>query len=125
MATTTKVRAGTPTGPEFVDAKGLRQMFSIPTTTAYELMNAGKIQTQCIRKAGKQRGKRLFDVQSVRDYINGEKPADTRRLDWMHERREDRVWFIAAPGTHAGQTIREAIDAAMDEEKKRKETAKV
>lgn len=38
---------------------------------------------------------------------------DTARLDWMHSMRDERVWFLAAPGTHAGQTIREAIDAAM------------
>lgn len=71
MSTTTaKVEAGTPTGPEFVDAKGLRVMFSIPTTTAYRLMKTGRIKGVSLREVGQVRGKRLWDVASVRSYLN-------------------------------------------------------
>lgn len=73
---TAKVEAGTPTGPEFVTTKGLRQMFAIPQSTAYELRAAGLIKSVCRRQPGKLLGRRLWDVQSVRDYLNSEACAD-------------------------------------------------
>lgn len=74
--TTAKVEAGTPTGPEFVSTKGLRLMFGIPQSTAYELKAAGLIKSVCRRQPGKLIGRRLWDVQSVRDYYNSPACAD-------------------------------------------------
>lgn len=55
--------------PEFVDVRGLRRMFGIGRSLAYELIDRGEIRSVSLRATGKLRGKRLFDVASVRDYL--------------------------------------------------------
>ena len=57
-------------GPEFVDSKGLEQKFSIRRSLAYQLIARGAIRSVSLKKRGAVRGKRLFDVDSVRAYIN-------------------------------------------------------
>jgi hypothetical protein len=57
-------------GPvEFTDTEGLRVMFGIKRSLAYELLNAGLIRGTSLRRRGRTRGKRLFDVASVRQYL--------------------------------------------------------
>jgi len=51
---------------EFVDFHGLRRLFGIPRSTAYELIDAGEIRSVSLRKKGRQKGRRLIDCDSVR-----------------------------------------------------------
>jgi len=71
--------------PEFCDAKQLRQLFGLTRTHAYLLAARGKIHSISIRKPGAFKGKRLFDCQSVRNFLNrcgeegegkGDEPAE-------------------------------------------------
>jgi hypothetical protein len=55
--------------PEFVDTEGLRVMFGVKRSLAYELLGAGLIRGVSLRRKGRTRGKRLFDVASVREYL--------------------------------------------------------
>ena len=55
---------------EFVDAKGLRQMFGISRTAAYDLLNDGLIKSVSLRRRGCARGRRLYEVASVREYFS-------------------------------------------------------
>jgi len=59
----------TPSQLEFADAKGVRANFGICRTQAYELAQTGKIRSVCIRKKGAIRGKRLFDCESIRNFL--------------------------------------------------------
>jgi hypothetical protein len=54
---------------EFTDTDGLRSMFGIKRSLAYELLGAGLIRGTSLRREGRTRGKRLFDVASVREYL--------------------------------------------------------
>lgn len=56
--------------PEFVDFRGLRTLFAIPRSTAYELIAAGEIRAVSLRRKGNIRGRRLIDCASVRAYFN-------------------------------------------------------
>jgi hypothetical protein len=70
--------------PEFCDAGGLKALFGIRRSLAYTLLGEGRIRGISLRRAGNARGKRLFVVQSVRDFLNAqlqqaEKIADMPR----------------------------------------------
>lgn len=56
--------------PEFVNHRGLRSGFGISRSQAYELSARGLVRTVCLRKPGSIRGKRLWEVASVRAYLN-------------------------------------------------------
>lgn len=58
--------------PEFVDVPGLEQGWGIKRSLAYQLLAKGKISGVSLRRKGKYRGKRLFSVQSVRQFIASE-----------------------------------------------------
>ena len=55
--------------PEFVDSKGLRSLFGISRSHGYFLADAGLVETVSLRRPGTTRGKRLWQCQSVRDYL--------------------------------------------------------
>lgn len=55
--------------PEFVDAKGARQIFGLSRAPLYNLITAGKIRSCCIRRPGAFRGRRLFDCESIRSFL--------------------------------------------------------
>ena len=66
---------------EFVDADGLKELFGIRRSLAYTLLGEGRIKGISLRRAGTARGKRLFAVHSVRDFLNAqlkdaEKPGE-------------------------------------------------
>ena len=64
------VNAGiVPCGPEFVDAKGLRCGFRNLSVSWLSLADAGLVKTVCLRKPGATRGKRLWQCQSIREYL--------------------------------------------------------
>ena len=52
--------------PEFVDHRGLTAMFGFSRAHAYRLAKAGKIRTVNLRESGKLKGRRLFEVASIR-----------------------------------------------------------
>jgi hypothetical protein len=54
---------------EFVDAPGLHSRFGIKRSLAYTLLAEGTIRGVALRRRGRLRGKRLFDVASVRAYL--------------------------------------------------------
>ena len=65
---------------EFVDAKGLRALFGISRSHGYFLADAGLVKTVCLRGPGTTRGKRLWDAQSVREFLqaNRDEKAEIR-----------------------------------------------
>jgi hypothetical protein len=67
--TTTQPAASRVNDAEFVDVDGLRAMFGIKRSLAYELLGTGDIRGVSLRRKGRTRGKRLFDVASVRSYL--------------------------------------------------------
>lgn len=67
--TTSPVQASKVNEPEFVDVPGLFQMFAIKRSLAYALISDGKIKSVSLRRRGQTKGKRLFSVASVRDYL--------------------------------------------------------
>lgn len=55
--------------PEFVDCKGLESGWGIKRSLAYALLADGSIRGVSLRRRGQLRGKRLFDVDSVRKFL--------------------------------------------------------
>jgi hypothetical protein len=58
--------------PEFVDCRGLEAAFGIKRSLAYALLADRKIRGVSLRRRSQVRGKRLFSVDSVRDYLRAE-----------------------------------------------------
>ena len=56
--------------PEFIDSKGLRAIFGISRSHAYRLADEGLIKSSSLRPKGAIKGKRLWVVESVRNYLN-------------------------------------------------------
>jgi hypothetical protein len=54
---------------EFLRTEGVFQVFGIKRGTLYNLHKAGEIQGKVLRVRGKLTGVRIWDVQSIRDYI--------------------------------------------------------
>ncbi len=55
--------------PEFVDCRGLEAGWGIKRSLAYQLLADGAIRGVSLRRRGQLKGKRLFDVASVRSYL--------------------------------------------------------
>jgi hypothetical protein len=62
--------------PEFVDCKGLEAGWGIKRSLAYALLADGKIRGVSLRRRGRLRGKRLFDVGSVREFLRTQMEGD-------------------------------------------------
>jgi hypothetical protein len=58
--------------PEFVDCRGLEAGWAIKRSLAYQLLADGKIRGVSLRRRGRLRGKRLFDVASVREFLRAQ-----------------------------------------------------
>lgn len=69
MSDKPQAATGNDPDPEFVDIPGLYARFAIKEGLAYALINRKAIKSVCLRERGKLRGKRLINVQSVRDYL--------------------------------------------------------
>ena len=54
---------------EFCDLPGLHARFGIKRSLAYQLLGDGKIRGVTLRRKGRVRGKRLIEIQSVRDFL--------------------------------------------------------
>jgi hypothetical protein len=55
--------------PEWLDAVGVRGVFSIKRSLLYELDEDGLIESVSLRRRGRTRGKRLFCVASIRAFL--------------------------------------------------------
>ena len=64
--------------PEFVDLDGLRRGFGIKRSLAYQLLADGLIKGVSLRRRNRVRGKRLFQVDSVRAYLNSQMEECTK-----------------------------------------------
>jgi len=62
--------------PEFVDCRGLEAGWGIKRSLAYQLLADGKIQGVSLRRRNQIRGKRLFSVDSVRQFLRKQMEAD-------------------------------------------------
>jgi hypothetical protein len=70
--TTKPVAASMARDAEFCDIEGLRERFGIKRSLAYQLLSDGAIHGVSLRRRGQTRGKRLFDVLSVRKFLKGQ-----------------------------------------------------
>jgi hypothetical protein len=59
--------------PEFLDAVGVRAVFSIKRSLLYELDEDGLVESVSLRRRGRTRGKRLFSVDSIRRFLREQK----------------------------------------------------
>jgi hypothetical protein len=64
--TTPPVIADGNLNPEFAGHAKIRELFDLSRTHLHRLSTAGKIRSVCLRERGKLRGRRLYDVESVR-----------------------------------------------------------
>ena len=55
--------------PEFAGHARVRDLFDLSRTHLHRLSTEGLIRSVSLRQRGKTRGRRLYDVQSVRDYL--------------------------------------------------------
>jgi hypothetical protein len=58
--------------PEFLDVNGCRIYFGLKQSLLYRLLAENKIRAVSVRKRGKTRGRRLFDVASIRAFLNSQ-----------------------------------------------------
>jgi hypothetical protein len=69
LTTTPPVIAAGNLYPEFAGHAKMRELFDLSRTHLYRLSTEGRIRSVSLRERGKTRGRRLYDVQSVRDYF--------------------------------------------------------
>jgi hypothetical protein len=60
------------TTPEFGDVDQIRAYFGLKQSLLYRLLAENKIRGVSIRQRGKTRGRRLFDIDSIRRYLNSQ-----------------------------------------------------
>jgi hypothetical protein len=68
----------------------LKRCFGIPRSTAYLLINEGKIRSKIVRLTHSRTGLRLIDFGSVRDFLNGAPERPTAEVS-NHARRAGRT----------------------------------
>jgi len=61
--------------PEFLDALGVQARFGIKRSLLYELLNEGVVLSASLRRRGQSRGKRLFSVDSIRQFLRTQMDA--------------------------------------------------
>lgn len=57
-------------GTEWTDYHGVLELFGLRRGLAYHLMEIGAIKSISLKDEGERRGKRLFNVPSIRAYLN-------------------------------------------------------
>jgi hypothetical protein len=70
--TDSPVEPGNFTTPEFLDVNQVRQYFGLKQSFLYRLLAENKIRAVLIRRRSKTRGRRLFDVASIRAFLNAQ-----------------------------------------------------
>jgi hypothetical protein len=69
------LRGASHLNPEFVDCRGLEAGWGIKRSLAYQLLADGAIKGVSLRRRGQLRGKRLFSVDSVREFLSEQMEA--------------------------------------------------
>lgn len=62
--------------PQYTNSKGLAQLTGLTRSHAYLLYSEGKIDSVCIRRPGSTRGKRLWHVPSVLQFLDSCRKGD-------------------------------------------------
>jgi hypothetical protein len=70
--TTAPVQASPANDAEFLDARGIEARFGLKRSLLYALLGDGAIRGVSLRRRGQLRGKRLFDVASVRAFLHAQ-----------------------------------------------------
>lgn len=73
--TTAPVIASPAHDAEFCDSHGAKARFGLGRSYLYTLQGEGKIRGVSLRKKGQLRGKRLWDVASIRRFLNSPRDA--------------------------------------------------
>jgi hypothetical protein len=60
---------------EWTDFNGILELFGLKRSTAYHLKNEGLIESISLRGEHEKRGKRLFNVASIRQFLNSKTQA--------------------------------------------------
>ena len=60
---------------EWLDAKAAFRTFTLGRTTLARLAKEKKIRSCSLAEEGMERGKRLYDAQSIREYLNARAAA--------------------------------------------------
>jgi len=55
---------------ETTDFRGIQELFGIRRALAYHLAATGQIESFSLKEGGESRGKRLFDVASIRKFLS-------------------------------------------------------
>jgi len=79
--TSAPVQASPANDAEFVDSVGLQRLFGIKRSLAYSLLGDGAIRGVSLRRRNQTRGKRLFCVDSVRQYLHTQMEGAGRSLE--------------------------------------------
>ena len=66
----------TKNAPEWGDEKTIFRLFGITRTPLFNLRKSGKIRSVSTAHGGATYGKRLFNVQSVRDFLEAQEIAE-------------------------------------------------
>ena len=77
---TTQTLAALPTvhsGAEFCGHKEIRALFGISRSHLYRLHDEGLIRSVSLRSRGRMRGRRLFEVASIRELLHRNLPQTT------------------------------------------------
>jgi hypothetical protein len=70
--TTLPVAASPPNDAEFCDSPGAFYRFGLRRSLLYELAAEGLITGCSLRRRGRQRGKRLWSIGSIRSYLESQ-----------------------------------------------------
>jgi hypothetical protein len=73
--TTAPVAASSGNDAEFCDSSGAFMRFGLRRSLLYDLHALGLIRGVSLRRRGAQRGKRLWDVASIRTYLSSQMEA--------------------------------------------------
>ncbi len=81
--TTSPVEPSNITGatPEFGRVADLTRIFGVRRGTAYNLLRDGKIRGCLLRVRGQKSGVRLFDMESVRQFIRSQMETDGKATE--------------------------------------------
>lgn len=63
---------------EFCDSPGAMLRFGLGRTYLYQLLEQGLIEGVSLRKRGQTKGKRLWNVDSIRSYLNAQMEEQER-----------------------------------------------
>ena len=84
------------------DAVGVSAQFSIKRSLLYELDSDGLVESVSLRRRGRTRGKRLFNVDSIRSFLREQKKEKNagQKNEALHDLPETK----RARGTNRGRT---------------------